>query len=160
MLKSKFEQHGIVRELLLDDKEVKILTYSLQEDNLKGGGLDRTVFKVNYITRSDFESGGRRILEINTDEGNIVVISINLCNKIVTVPCSAAITYSYVAGELFVKVTNGEKQIIYDEQANILASETKFDIEVIFGGCGPLIKKTSKETGEEYRITFEGNIAC
>lgn len=160
MVLNQFEQNGIVRKLVVDKRKVKIFTYSKEGCENKGEETGRSKYSENYVSYTVIESGDRRLLEIVTDNGTITVISIDLCKKIVTVPCSAAIVYSYVAGEVFIKVKDNEKQVIYDEQANMLASETEFDIDVEFGGCDALIKKTSKKTGQNYRMTLEGHIAC
>ncbi len=158
MLTNKFEQSGVVRELDVNNNEVKILTYSSEKCNKNSEDLGSTTFSAIYTKCSTFEAGGRKLLEIITETEKII-ISFDLCRKIVSVPCSAQTKYYYVAGEIFVRVANGTKQYIYDELGNMIDSDEECELNVKFGGCQPVITKKNRKTKKFYQTTIEG-YAC
>ena len=62
------------------------------------------------------------------------------------------------AGEVFVKVEEGENQKVYDSIGNLMASEQCSDLNVVFAGCGACLQKVDKKSGVKHLYTFEGSL--
>ena len=88
----------------------------------------------------------------------IEVFNINRCLRICQVERGSKIEYLFVGGEIFIKVTDENLQVIYDEVGNIIDKEVEKDLTVIFSGSGPCLQKISRETGRKELYSFEGKL--
>lgn len=75
-----------------------------------------------------------------------------LCTVIANIPNLVEVEYDKIVNQIFIRIIEKEKQSIYDEWSNLLASETEYDIRVIFNGERPAIKKTDRKTGKNLYI--------
>ena len=75
--------------------------------------------------------------------------------KIISIGPNAEITYFPVAGELFIKVTEGDTQSIYDDEGVLIEKSVKEKVEVVFSGTGPILLYFDKATGKIRRNTLE-----
>lgn len=155
MIKNRFNQDGTVRELIVGDSKAIIKKYCQECDQSHNQCYTKTI-ELSYVEYSEIESGNKKFLEITTTEGEKAIINVELCNITVKVQSKAHIQYYFVADEVFIKVAEGEKQTIYDVRANMIISDTEYNIEVVFGGCQPIIKLIDKRTGKSFKKTLEG----
>lgn len=141
------------RRLVISRNEVKI---SDSQKVLDYGTSAATKLKKEYQIINEFPMGEKHEIAQCIDRGEITIFSITQCEKICQVPQTAIVEYFAVGNELFVKVTDDEREYIYDEIGNLIEADLYNHLSVVFGGCGLLIKKTSKKDGREKLYNFEG----
>ena len=86
------------------------------------------------------------------------VYSVSHCEKICEADKNSKIGFMSAAGEVFVKVEEGENQKVYDSIGNLMASEQCSDLNVVFAGCGACLQKVDKKSGVKHLYTFEGSL--
>ncbi len=99
---------------------------------------------------------GKHHLAECKDEDNTSIFSINEALEICKVPVDAKTEYCIVHEELFVKVTDGSKQCIYDDAANLIQTDKENHLFVVFKGTEVVIEKKSKENDRKTYYNFEG----
>lgn len=111
--------------------------------------------KVITINNHQLLEGNKKSKKENT------IVSISRCKTICKISEKTIVEYIISCEELYVKTTEPEgRQTIYDEEGNLIASETEYNITVIFAGCGNVLQKTNKKDGKSKLYSFEGGLIC
>ena len=133
---------GTTRKIQVKKREVVLTTFKEGNDN-----CCKETYK--YTMYNTFN---KTIVTIVTDNLETIIFNIDLCIVIANIPELVKVECYKIIDQIFIKIIGREKQSIYDEKSNLLETETKYDMEVIYGGCGPSIKKTHKQTGKTYCV--------
>lgn len=141
------------RRITISRNKVKISISQKEVDN--GSAVDTKLKEKYQIINEKTLSDEHKIAQC-IGRGEKVVYSITHCQKICQAPQTASVKYFIVGDELFVKVVDDDKESIYDEIGNLIEADRDNHLSVVFGGCGLLIKKTSKKDGREKLYNFEG----
>lgn len=140
---NQFVEEGITREIQVKKGEV-VLTTSKEGKDGKGC---RNTYRYVYTMYDMFN---KDILTIVTHNSETIVFNLNRCSVIANIPKLVKVECKQIINQTFIKIVEGKKQYIYDERSNLLETETKYDMEVIFGGRGLVIEKTNKKTGKSH----------
>lgn len=141
------------RKITINRNEVRI---SATQRKIDSKEKEITCIKKTYQIVNVIDMGENHQLVKCLGQGEITIFSISQCCKICQVPQTAVVKYFIVCDELFVKIMDGEKESIYDESGTLIEADCRNCLEVVFGGCEPRVKKTSKRTGLSGLYTFEG----
>lgn len=154
MMENEITTMSGYRRIVISRNEVKISTSKSKTDSKQ---KESTTMKKKYQIINGIDVGKHQVVQC-LDSGEITVFSITQCIRICKVPQSAVVKYSIVAGELFMKVIDDDKEYIYDEVGNLIDSDVNYNLDVAFSGCEAVIKKTSKKSGKESYYSFEGRL--
>ncbi|MBO5479055.1 MAG: hypothetical protein J6A04_05090 [Clostridia bacterium] len=152
MISNQIEINGRQRRIVVNNNEVIIFYYRQKNVPKTRMEVKREKFRILTI----FSIGERKLVQCISAKGEVVFYSINQCCKITSAPVRSKIEFFYVAGEVLIKVTDDEKQSLYDESGNLIATETEYDVTPKFSGCDVVIEKVDKSTQKIYTSNLEG----
>ena len=151
---NKIETMDGYRRIAINRNQVTISISKARTDNKKN---ESVTMKKEYQIINGIDFGKHQVAQC-INQGEITIFSITQCSKICKAPQSAVVKYSVVAGELFVKVIDDDKESLYDEAGNLIETDTNNKLEVVFVGSGAVLKKTNKKNGKESSYSFEGRL--
>lgn len=154
MMENTMKATNGYRRIVVSRNEVRISALKGKTENKEKESM---TMKKQYQIINGIDLGEHQVVQC-FGGGEITVFSITQCLQICKAPQTAVVKYSVVAGELFIKVTDDDKEYIYDEVGNLIEVDTNYNLDVVFSGCEAVIKKTSKKNGKESYYSFEGRL--
>lgn len=124
-----------LRRITVSDNQVQIDFYSKEAESIQK-------------TFKEFHErifGEYHLVECQ-DEESISVYNVGEALKVCEVPADSKIQYYIVQKELFVKITNGDRQRIYDKLGCLIAEDKENRLSVLFKGKRIVIRKANKKT--------------
>lgn len=153
MIKNTIKTEGGYRRIRIHKNEVMI---SESQKVIDYNGNEVTQLKEKYQIVSVISVGEHQMAQC-LKKGEITIFSISKCQILcANLPKTVEVKFIPVMGEMFVKVSDEEKQYIYDEVGNLVAADDKNDLSVEFAGCGVVLGRTDRKTGKKRLYNFEG----
>lgn len=156
IVKHKVKGYRESRKIEVDDrrKRVKISTVREKTDEepkvkLK---LDEAYNEIR------FQVNGSTKIAVCVADKCLDVFSIQYALKICSAKCDARVRFFFVYGEVFIKITEGDTQKVYDEIGNLIESDDKCDLSIVFSGTEPCLQKVDKSSKEKRLYNFEGTL--
>lgn len=144
------------RRITISGAKVEISISQKEVDSSIKANND-TKFSREYDSISEISLSGKHKIAYGISRECTDIYNIEECQMIHRVPQTARVDSFIIIGEeLFINVIEGDKESIYDERGNLIEADRENHLDVVFGGCGLLIKKTSKKDGREKFYNFEG----
>lgn len=140
------EKERIKRIIQVKRDEIVLTSYKKDKDSIY------QVEDTQKYTFTAYNKINEAIFVITTAKCETIVFNMVLCTVIANIPNLVEVEYDKIVNQIFIRIIEKEKQSIYDEWSNLLASETEYDIRVIFNGERPAIKKTDRKTGKNLYI--------
>ena len=152
MAKKQKETTGGYRRITICSNEVQIVYYHNETD---GKGQEKELCKKTFKEIREKIFGEYRLVE-GEDEENISIYSIGEALQVCETPKDSKIQYYIVQGELFVKITTGNMQRIYNKEGHLIAEDEENRLSVLFIGKKIVIRKANKKTDNPNYYSIEG----
>lgn len=144
------------RRITISGTKVEISISQKEVDSGANANID-TKFSREYDGINMVSLSGKHKIAYGISKECTDIYNIEECQIIYRVPQIARIeSFTIIGDELFINIIEGDKESIYDERGNLIEADRENHLDVVFGGCGLLIKKTSKKDGCEKFYNFEG----